>query len=64
MGKAAGRNKIQRVLNLYNRLMEGDTLDKAEEALRFRVTISKRASSASGSSSCSAVRSQKSLPTE
>lgn len=39
MGKAAGRNKIQRVLNLYNRLMEGDTLDKSEEALRFHVTM-------------------------
>lgn len=39
MGKAAGRNKIQRVLNLYNRLMEGDTLDKGEEALRFHVTM-------------------------
>lgn len=39
MGKAAVRNKIQRVLSLYNRLMEGDTLDKGEEALRFHVTM-------------------------
>lgn len=37
MEKAAGRNKTQRVLSLYNRLMEGCTIDKDEEAARFHV---------------------------
>ena len=29
--------KVERIINLYNRLVEGEVLNKADEAARFEV---------------------------